>query len=78
MLKHDVARVERFIEARSKAWEKVGYLQRQLADGVLEVTFAKELVEWISPSYEGKMNLPKNLTSAPSQSERSVQVDKTN
>lgn len=69
--------MEKFIEFRSKNWQKKGYLQhRNLADGVLEVKFAKQMLVWIDPNYKGKMTMPKGLTTALSQSELEVLVAK--
>lgn len=69
--------MEKFIESRSRGWQRKGYLhQRNLADGVLEVIFAKDMLEWINPSYEGKMTMPRELTTAPNQSGLEVLVAK--
>lgn len=60
--------MEKFIESRSKYWQKKGYLHhRNLEDGELVVTFAKHMLEWINPSYEGKMTMSKAVTTAPNQ-----------
>lgn len=65
----NVKRVEKFIESKSKYWQKKGYLHhRKLADGELEVKFSKHMLEWIDPSYEGKMITPKEWTTTLSQS----------
>ena len=80
VLKQNVKRVEQFINYRSKTWQKEGHLhQRYLADRVVEVTFAKGMLEWISPSYQGKMTMPpmpQNLTTSPSQRGLGLLVDK--
>lgn len=80
VLKQNVKRVEQFINYRSKAWRKEGHLhQRYLADRVVEVTFAKGMLEWISPSYQGKMTMPampQKLTTPPSQRGLELLVDK--
>lgn len=80
VLKQNVKRVEQFINYRSKAWQKEGHLhQRYLADRVVEVTFAKGMLEWISPSYQGKMTMPpmpQKLTTPPSQRGLELLVDK--
>ncbi len=69
--------MEKFIESRSKDWQRKGYLhQRNLADGVLEVTFAEHMLEWINPSYQGKMTMLKGLKTVPYQSGLEVLVDK--
>lgn len=77
VLKQNVKRVEQFINYRSKAWQKEGHLQqRYLADRVVEVTFAKGMLEWIKPSYQGRMTMPRKLTAVPSQSGLELLVDK--
>lgn len=69
--------MERFTESRSKDWQKKGYLhQRNLADGLLEVTFAKDMLECINPGYGGKETMPKELTTIPSRSGLEMPVDK--
>ncbi|MCJ1344514.1 retrotransposon-like protein 1 [Peltigera leucophlebia] len=77
VLKQNVKRVEQFINSRSKAWQKEGHLhQRYLADRVVEVSFTKEMLEWINPSYQGKMTMPKKWTTTPIQSGLELLVDK--
>lgn len=69
--------MERFTESRSKDWQKKGYLhQRNLADGLLEVTFAKDILECINPGYGGKKTMPKELTIIPSRSGLEMPVGK--